>query len=139
MPVHIAVDEELLREAMEHHGFDSEHEAVEEAFRAEVARVVASGVTEAECLRAVDQLRTQFMFQQDGSYAIASELNEAIAMGDWRAYPTYVDRLAKVTPADVQRVAETYLVSHRATVGRYVPEVFTEAPEDNTLTDEVSQ
>lgn len=33
MPVHIAVDEELLREAMEHHGFDSEHEAVEEALK----------------------------------------------------------------------------------------------------------
>lgn len=114
------------------------HEAVEDAFHAEVARVVESGVTEEECARAVDQLRAQFMFQQDGSYAIASELNEAIAMGDWRAYPTYVDRLAEVTPADIQRVAQTYLVSHRATVGRYIPEVYPTAPAEIEPTEEVS-
>jgi zinc protease len=78
------------------------------------------------------------MFQQDGSYAIASELNEAIAMGDWRAYPTYVDRLAEVTPADIQRVAQTYLVSHRATVGRYIPEVYPTAPAEIEHTEEVT-
>lgn len=33
MPIHISVDENLLREAMEHHGSASEHEAVEEALR----------------------------------------------------------------------------------------------------------
>lgn len=33
MPIHVSVDENLLREAMEHHGSSSEHEAVEEALR----------------------------------------------------------------------------------------------------------
>src|SRR5690606_371454 len=52
---------------------------------------------------------------------IASALNEAIASGDWTAYITGVDRLKKVTPADVMRLANKYLVEDQSTTGYFIP------------------
>jgi zinc protease len=52
---------------------------------------------------------------------VASQLNEAIAAGDWKLYTQYLDRLDEVTVDDVQRVARRYLTADTSTVGRYVP------------------
>ncbi|NNE70962.1 MAG: insulinase family protein, partial [Rhodothermales bacterium] len=54
-------------------------------------------------------------------YAIASQLNEAIAAGDWQLYVDNLERLSKLGSEDVQRAAQTYLVRDRSTVGRFVP------------------
>jgi len=40
---------------------------------------------------------------------------------DYSWYTTYVDKLAKVTPQDVQRVAQTYLQPSNRVVGVYIP------------------
>ena len=49
------------------------------------------------------------------------ELNEWIAVGDWTLYQRFPEQLAKVTPADVQRVAQTYLNEDQSTTGWFVP------------------
>lgn len=56
----------------------------------------------------------------------ALELSEWIAQGDWRLMFLHRDRLQKVTPEDVQRVAAKYLKSSNRTVGQFLP---TEKPE----------
>ena len=71
--------------------------------------------------RAKNQLRAQEAYSRDGSYAVAVQLNEAIAAGDWKLYTTFADRLDDVTTADIQRVAQTYLLEDTRTVGWYVP------------------
>ncbi|MPY67334.1 insulinase family protein [Deinococcus sp. SDU3-2] len=48
-------------------------------------------------------------------------LSEYIAAGDWRLLFKLRDELAKVTPADVQRVAATYLKPSNRTLGVFVP------------------
>ena len=60
-------------------------------------------------------------FSRDGSYAVAANLNEAIALGDWTFYTTVVENITKVTAADVQRVAAAYLVPGRSTTGYFIP------------------
>lgn len=97
------------------------HEEVEAAILEEIRRLQEKGVTDAEVQRAKNQLRAEEAFGRDGPYAIASQLNEAIAAGDWRLYTTYLDRIAQVTAADVQRVAQEYLLDDTRTVGWYVP------------------
>jgi zinc protease len=97
------------------------HAEAEAALLAAVEAVRQDGIAGAELDRARNQLRAQFAFGQDGPYAIAAQLNEAIASGDWKHYTTYLDRLAAVTAADVQRVAQDWLVEDRRTVGWYVP------------------
>ncbi|HUO52678.1 MAG TPA: insulinase family protein, partial [Gemmatimonadaceae bacterium] len=48
-------------------------------------------------------------------------ISEWQAAGDWRLLFIHRDRLRKVTPADVQRVAAAYLKPSNATVGMFVP------------------
>jgi zinc protease len=48
-------------------------------------------------------------------------LSEWLAMGDWRLLFLYRDRLKRVTPADVQRVAARYLLRSNRTLGEFIP------------------
>ena len=54
-----------------------------------------------------------------GRFAVA--LSEAIAVGDWRFFFAQRDRVAKVTLADVERVAKAYFKPQNRTLGRFVP------------------
>ena len=97
------------------------HEEVEAAIYEEIRLLREKGITDEELSRAKNQLRALEAFSRDGSFAIAAQLNEAIAAGDWKLYTTFRERLDRVTAADVQRVAQTYLVEDARTVGFYVP------------------
>jgi zinc protease len=99
------------------------HEQVEKVLRDEVARVVAGGVTELEVKTAVSKISASIAYARDGTAAVAEVLNEWIAAGDWTLYSTYPQNVAKVTAADVQRVARTYLVEDQSTTGWFVPTV----------------
>ena len=97
------------------------HEEVEAAIYEEIRLLQEEGITDGELDRAKNQLRALEAFSRDGSFAIAAQLNEAIAAGDWKLYTTFRERLDSVTASDVQRVAQTYLVEDARTVGFYVP------------------
>jgi zinc protease len=58
--------------------------------------------------------------QRDGR-ALVSMLSEFEAVGDWRLFFLYRDRLRAVALADVQRVAETYLRPANRVVGTFLP------------------
>ncbi|GIV59226.1 insulinase family protein [Rhodocaloribacter litoris] len=100
---------------------DQTHAGVEAAIEEVLDTVRRDGLTETELARAKNQLRAREAFSRDGPYAVATQLNEAIAAGDWKLYTTYLDRIERVTATDVRRVAQAYLVEDRRTVGRYVP------------------
>src|SRR5262249_38510151 len=55
------------------------------------------------------------------SNTIGTELSEWAAMGDWRLLFLHRDRVTKVTPEDVNRVAAKYLIRNNRTVGVYIP------------------
>lgn len=63
--------------------------------------------------------------------SVGVTLSEYIAAGDWRLLFKLRDDLGKVTPADVQRVATTYLKPTNRTLGVFVP---TAAPDNVTIT-----
>ena len=97
------------------------HEDVESAMREVLADVQADGVTSKEVGRAQTQILAKEAFDRDGPMKVASQLNEAIAIGDWRLYVDYPARIQDVTKEDVQRVANEYLQDDRLTIGNYIP------------------
>ena len=87
----------------------------------ELENLKQNGVTKEEVARAQAQIRADAAFSRDGSYSVASELNESIAMGDWTHYTTFVENIEKVTATDVKKVANTYLVEDQSTTGIFIP------------------
>jgi zinc protease len=79
-------------------------------------------VTAEEVERAKTKLlsRIEMMFRQVDRVGL--QLSEYMAAGDWRLIFLYRDAIRKVTPADVQRVAATYLKPSNRTVGTFIPE-----------------
>lgn len=71
--------------------------------------------------RAAKQARALFAY---GSESITNQafwmgFSEVFAMYEW--FNTYLDRLQAVTPEDVQRIAQTYLVPRNRVMGTYLP------------------
>ncbi len=99
------------------------HESVENIILEEYENIKTNGVGQEEVDRAISQIQADTAYARDGSFSIASVLNETIAMGDWTFYFRYSEKVAKVTPADVRRVAETYLVEDHSTTGYFIPEI----------------
>ncbi|MDK2122680.1 M16 family metallopeptidase [Parachitinimonas caeni] len=48
-------------------------------------------------------------------------LSDAIAQGDWRLLFKFRDQIEAATPADLQRVADRYLIESNRTFGRFLP------------------
>ena len=60
-------------------------------------------------------------YKRDGYFSIAGNLNEDIAAGDWTLYYTLDSAIAKVTTADVARVANLYLDLNQSVTGWFIP------------------
>jgi zinc protease len=97
------------------------HADVEKALLTEIARIKADGVTAAEVARVKQQYIAADAYKRDGTTAVAEEINEWIAVGDWTLYVTFPQKVQQVTPADVQRVAKQYLKEDQSTTGWFVP------------------
>lgn len=99
----------------------SKHEDIDVKINEVVGKIQKDGVTQEEVNRVVAQISTQTILGRDGSDVISADLCEAIAVGDWTDYITGVERLNKVSPADVKRVAQKYLVEDQSTTGYFIP------------------
>ena len=80
----------------------TKHEDVEKIILDEYELLKNNGVTDEEVARAKGQIRAEQAYSRDGSYSIASNLNEAIATGDWTYYTNYLENINKVTKEDIK-------------------------------------
>ena len=83
-------------------------------------------LTEQDVERSRTVLLNEFEKAQLDSRLLISTLSEFSAMGDWRLFFLYRERLRKVQLADVQRVAEAYLKPSNRVLGMFLP---TDQPE----------
>ena len=97
------------------------HAQVEKALLGEIAKIKTDGVTAAEVERVKQQYIAADAYKRDGTSAIAGEVNEWIAVGDWSLYVTFPQKVQQVTPADVQRVARQYFSEDQSTTGWFIP------------------
>ena len=78
-------------------------------------------VAKEEIRRAIKQARANFAFGTENITNQAFWLGYAEMFADYSWFETYLEKLAKVTPKDVQRVARDYLRPQSRVVGVYVP------------------
>ncbi|QTD36913.1 insulinase family protein [Polaribacter batillariae] len=88
-----------------------------------IEKVKNEGVSQDDVNRIVAKLNAKTILSRDGSGAITSQLNEAIAVGDWTDYIYSIEKFKKVTSEDVKRVANTYLKENQSTTGYFLPQV----------------
>lgn len=73
----------------------------------------------------VERAVTSFLAERERTLAksklVAMELTEWIAAGDWRLLYWHRDKVAKVTPEEVDKVAAKYLKESNRTVGMFIP------------------
>ena len=83
--------------------------------------VAREPVTAEEVNRAKTAMLNDFEKIQIDTLALVPTLSEFIATGDWRLFFLYRDRVRKVTPADVQRMATAYILPANRVLGSFVP------------------
>ena len=97
------------------------HDQVEKVVLEEVDRIKKEGVTDGEVATALGKYHAATAYSRDGAFAIADNLNEAIAGGDWTLYYSVDAATEKVSAADVKRVAAKYLDPNKSTAGWFIP------------------
>ncbi|MEO0509186.1 MAG: pitrilysin family protein [Verrucomicrobiota bacterium] len=102
---------------------DATHEEVEAILISEIETLIGGGVTDDELRRAKSVIGANTIYGRDGPFAIASQINEAIAMGDWTSYINRLPEIEAVTAEQVQEVATRYFLKNKSTTGWFVPQL----------------
>ena len=93
--------------------------------RAEMSAVLDGLAAEPPTAEELERARTRWLNAWDLGFTdperIGVELTSAIALGDWRLHFLQRDRIRAVTPADLQRVAATWVRRDNRTIGLYRP------------------
>jgi zinc protease len=87
----------------------------------EIKRIQDEQVKEDEIRRAIKQARAIFAYGSENITNQAFWMGYAEMFADYNWFLAYLDNMAAVTPADVQRVAGQYLLPRSRVVGTYVP------------------
>ncbi len=111
---------------------DQSLDDVRKTIESTVAAVVAEPPTKDE----VEKVKSRILQGMDqsmrSSQAVAMELTDSIASGDWGLLFLNYDEIKAVTPEDVARVAKLYIKDSNRTVGEFIP---TDAPERTQVPD----
>lgn len=94
---------------------------VEAALIQEVEKIQQDGVEQAEMSKVIKQARALM------AYSSESVTQQSLRLGMWEVLDSYkrldtlIDSLSAVTAADIQRVAQSYLIERNRTVGHLIP------------------
>jgi len=92
---------------------------IEEAMGMEIERLKTELVTEEELDRVKTNAKANLLRMLETNQGMAQLLAEyEVKTGSWQNLFTYLDALEKVTPADVQRVAQETFTPENRTIGR---------------------
>jgi zinc protease len=93
--------------------------------REEFIKTLDAAASTAATAEEVERARTALLknieLTLNSSERVGLQLSEWEGQGDWRLYFLHRDRLRKVTPDDVQRVAAAYMKSSNRTLGVFIP------------------
>ncbi len=95
---------------------------LENAFRQQIQQLRETPVNAAELARIKAQVVASNIYQRDSVFYQAMQIGTLESVGlDWRLLDEYVDRIRKITAAQVQAVARKYLIEDQLTIGTLKP------------------
>ena len=97
------------------------HEQVESAIHVEVEKLKTEPVAASELAKAQNMILTQMIYQRDSCMSIARSLSETEVVVGWQQYLDFPKLVEAITPADIQRVVQTYFTEDTRTVGWFIP------------------
>lgn len=97
-------------------------ETVEKAMRKQFEQVKFRPLSTREFQRSLNQTRAELIYARDSltDQAMLLGFFQTVA-GDYRLLDQYPEKIAAVTPAQVQQAARKYLVSEKMTIGYFLP------------------
>jgi zinc protease len=95
--------------------------AVEKALKGELDGLRHEPVPTQELEKVKNLIEASFLTAQDSLFFQAMLLAQFEIASTWRAVDNYLPAIRKVTPEDIQRVANQYLIPDRRTVGVLTP------------------
>jgi zinc protease len=100
---------------------DRKPEEVMTALNDQIKRLLDEPVPEEEINRAIKQARALFAYHSENITSQAAWLGHAEMFSTYDWFLTYLERLASVTPTDLQKIAQKYLLEKNRVVGVFVP------------------
>lgn len=94
---------------------------IEKSVYIEIENLKRTPPLERAVQKAKNQVEASFIFGQDSLYMQAMKIGVFETLGGWRLIDKYLEGIRKVTPEDVQRVAQKYLTEDNRTVGILIP------------------
>ena len=94
---------------------------MEQVLLEQLEKIASTPVTAEEVTQAQQRIANAYDLYFTDVNAVGMGLSEYVAAGDWRLLFTSRDAIAKVTAADVNRVAAQYLRASNRTLARFVP------------------
>lgn len=115
------IDPYLYRITITHHPDHKPEEALA-VLDAELRKLQQKLVPAKDIARAVKQARAVFAYGGENITHQAFWMGYTSIFADYRWYTTYLDKLAIVTPQDIQRVAQKYFQPSNRVIGTYLPQ-----------------
>ncbi|HSE39596.1 MAG TPA: insulinase family protein, partial [Acidobacteriota bacterium] len=101
---------------------DAQLEPVREILTKTIEDYTKTPTTQEEVDRARAALLKNIDLMLNSADRVGLELSEWIAMGDWRLFFLHREKLGKVTPKDVDRIAAQYFKPSNRTSGIFIPD-----------------
>ncbi len=105
---------------------------VERIIDDELMRLLTLPVPDEELQKAKNVIAADFMFEKETTSGLAHALGEYAVLSSYEDLHAYGDRIARVTPDDIMRVAQIYLIPDNRTTGWALPQ----NPEQEFIDDE---
>jgi zinc protease len=105
-------------------------ETLEAALYNEIKRIQTEKVSDLELTKVKNQIEASYIFGADSNFARAMQVGRAETVGAGYDYVTsYLKNIRAVTVEDIQKVAKTYLIEDKRSVGILIPTFKTDSPE----------
>lgn len=97
------------------------HDKIEKIILEEFERLKTELVSSEELNRVKTMIKASHVIERSSFFSSLSQVNEAIALHDWRYYLDLPERMAKVTAKQLKDTAEKYFIEDSSTTGYFVP------------------